>query len=218
MFDISTVSLFKKDRLNNAMLIWRENLLTAVIISNHYVCEIQLNNEIDGYPAILYYKHISYAGESTVDLLNIWKATIVDRLLSKGHTRNVNDVHAFNLNIIPKEDLEDIYSNWYKGLSEQLSNYCLTTKVVVHMYQETFVIIDNNVPLFVVGTDGNLMLFHNSFDIELLPIHNFRSALRDIICDNFIPSTETLCIGRTHKKLSMNLMQEFSSRYNNGEM
>lgn len=213
MFDISTVSLFKKDRLNNAMLIWHENLLTAVIISNHYVCEIQLNNEIDGYPVILYYKRVAYAGESTIDLLNIWSATVVDRILSNGVIRSVNDVHAFHLVTIPKEDLEDIRNNWYNSLLEQLRNYHLTTKVVVCIYSDAFVIIDNNVPLFVAGAEGNLMLFHDLSDIELLPLHNFRKALGDIICGNFIGTNNTLSVKKAHKKLAKEILQEFTSRY-----
>lgn len=218
MFDISTVSLFKKDRLNNAMLIWHESLLTAVIISNHYVCEIQLNNEIDGYPAILYYKHISYAGESTVDLLNIWRATVVDRLLNNGVIRSVNDIHAFHLVTIPKEDLEDIRNTWYNSLLEQLRNYYLTTKVVVRMYRDAFVIIDNDVPLFVAGAEGNLMLFRNLSDMKLLPIHNFRIALGDIICDSFVDSNNTLSVKKAHKKLAKEILQEFSLRYGNNKL
>lgn len=215
MLNVSTVSLVKKDRLQRAMIIWHENFLTAVIVSSHYVCEIQLNREIDSCPVILYYRRTPYssASESTVDLLSIWRATIVDRLISKDLGSNVDEVHTYHLNTIPKEDLVDITQNWYATLIDLFREYALGTKVVVRLRSDAFVIIDGNTPLFFADAGYSKLLFHNLSDIAKSPVHNYRSALGNLITSDLVYTDKALTIKRSDKRLAKKLLEEFSSRY-----
>lgn len=213
MYNVSTISLLMINRLKRAMLVWHEDMFTAIILSDHYVCEIQLNDEIDGFPVILYYKKISYVGESATDLLNIWHATIVDRLFSTERVRNVQDVHKFHTITISKEDIADIHDNWYAVLLDKIRNYNITTKVVIRLRRDVFAIIEDSVPLFVANTENTVMLFHDQFDIERSPVHNYRSALGTILCDNSIHIDRALSINRGHKKLAKEIMKEFSLKY-----
>lgn len=213
MYNVSTISTLNIDRLKRAMLVWHEDMFTAVILSNHYVCEIQLNAEIDSFPVILYYKKISYAGESTIDLLNIWSATIVDRLFSTERVKNVQSVHEFHMATISKEDLVDIHNNWYDMLIDKIRDYLITTKVVVRLRKDVFVVIEDGNPLFIVDTENTVMLFHDQSDIERSSVHNYRSALGTILCDNSIHIDRTLSIKRGHKKLAKEILKEFSLKY-----